>query len=389
MSRKLRSIDQRVRFGASLALPLCLLLSACGGGGTDVASIPPPPPTPTPTPPPAGTLDVQISLLPSPATRIARYGGFGSLLLNIPGNGEPPSPQLVGEGDVSFATDGRSEDGRFLYELDVALGTLPGTLTSLRMYGDAGTWTFNDTPETSHFEHDFGGDYVQVLGERLSASKKAADGSETPFLTYDFTRGTSSATLPLDAGHNVQATLDYDIGFSYVAMGEWSWRVVDLNGTAAGESGDLFFVDGNQTPTVAMPVSGTATYNARTLALLSSNGTPGIPFTLTADFGKSTISTQIDQDYQYNAADPAGDPILGIHLSGSTFFSNSNFDIPLAGTVNFSNTNVQVAPPAEPVTGAMNGAFFGPHAEQVGGVFAISRPDDTLLLRDAFVGQRP
>jgi hypothetical protein len=37
----------------------------------------------------------------------------------------------------------------------------------------------------------------------------------------------------------------------------------------------------------------------------------------------------------------------------------------------------------------MNGAFFGPHAEQVGGVFALGRPDGTLLLQDAFVGQQP
>jgi len=36
----------------------------------------------------------------------------------------------------------------------------------------------------------------------------------------------------------------------------------------------------------------------------------------------------------------------------------------------------------------MNGAFFGPSAEQVGGVFAITRPEGTLLMQDAFVGQQ-
>jgi hypothetical protein len=36
----------------------------------------------------------------------------------------------------------------------------------------------------------------------------------------------------------------------------------------------------------------------------------------------------------------------------------------------------------------MNGAFFGPHAEQVGGTLALDRADGSLLLQDAFVGQQ-
>ena len=398
MSSNRRTLDRRTRFGAALALPLCLLLSACGGGGdgTNVASIPPPPPppsptpTPTPTPTPGGTLDVQTSLLPSPATKVGNYAVIGNLL-QTPGNGGPSSIQNVGEGDISFSTAGISKDQGIQYDLNAAAGILPGGLTLLLARGAVGTWTFNDTPETSFFEHDLGGDYLQFLGERLSVFTKAADGSETPFLSYDFTRGASFTNVPLDGDHRLQTTLDYDIGFSYVAMGEWSWRVVDLNGTAAGDSGDLLFVDGVRTSQLGgMPISGTATYSAHSLALLSSNGTAGIPFTLTADFGKATISTQIDQDYQYNAADPAGDPILGIHVNGSTLFSNSGtFDIPLTGTANYADTNLKVTPAAEPVTGDMNGAFFGPQAQQVGGVFAITRPEGTVLMRDAFVGQRP
>jgi len=37
----------------------------------------------------------------------------------------------------------------------------------------------------------------------------------------------------------------------------------------------------------------------------------------------------------------------------------------------------------------MNGAFFGPHAEQVGGTFSIQRTTDQLpLYQDAFVGKQ-
>ena len=97
-------------------------------------------------------------------------------------------------------------------------------------------------------------------------------GSETAFLSYDFTRGTATSMQPL-IGQSLSSTLDYDIGYSYVAMGEWSWRVVDLNGAAAGDFGDLLFVNGDRTPASGIPVSGTATYDAHTLALLSNNAT--------------------------------------------------------------------------------------------------------------------
>jgi hypothetical protein len=36
----------------------------------------------------------------------------------------------------------------------------------------------------------------------------------------------------------------------------------------------------------------------------------------------------------------------------------------------------------------MNGAFFGPQAQQVGGMFSIDRAGGTLLMQDAFVGRQ-
>ena len=173
-------------------------------------------------------------------------------------------------------------------------------------------------------------------------------------------------------------------------MGEWSWRVVDLNGTAAGDFGHLLFVNGDRTPASGIPVSGTATYEARTLALLATSGTPGIPFNLTADFGQRTMTARIDQDYRYDPTrNISDDPILGIHVGGSTSFSNNGFfNIPLTGTANYVYNNSPTTPPTEPVAGMMNGAFFGPNAEQVGGAFSLQRPAGTLLIQDAFVGRR-
>ena len=142
-------------------------------------------------------------------------------------------------------------------------------------------------------------------------------------------------------------------------------------------------------PTTGIPVSGTATYDARTLL-----GWVKSPFTLTADFGARTIAALIDQDYRYNAAGDSMDYPLafGIHVAGSAPFSSEGlFEIPLAGTVNYTDSyplNTPEGPPSQSVTGAMNGAFFGPHAEQVGGTFSLDRANGSQLFQDAFVGQQ-
>ena len=177
-------------------------------------------------------------------------------------------------------------------------------------------------------------------------------------------------------------------------MGEWNWDFVHLDGGSAGGFGSLLFVAGDRTPSSGIPASGKATYDAHTHTLLSTNLTSGIPFTLTADFGQRTISTEIDQNYRYNAAGDIMDyPAPGIHVSGSAPFSNSGtFDIPLTGTANYSATyaiNTPDPPRSQAVKGDMNGAFFGPNAEQVGGTFSLQNSAGVPLLQDAFVGQRP
>jgi hypothetical protein len=402
MNRCLTGLRHPLRLASTSALPLCLLLSACGGGGGDsrVASIPPPPTTLPPPPASAqtvisgyslkGSLDVQTSWLQSPATRNGNYDLIGRLSL-VPGGGGPSSSRTLAPGEFVLSIYRYFDDDPFPYTLQTPAGVLPGGLTSMFIPGIVNSWDINQNI-AYRYDSPYGGDFQQDLGQRLTAFDKAGDGSETQLFSYDLTRGWASTTTSLGSGKSLRTTLDYDIGFSYVAMGEWSWRVVDLNGATAGDSGDLLFVNGDRTPAAGIPVSGTATYDAHSLALLGSSGTPGIPFTLTADFGQRTMSTMINQDYRYDPTRAVSDdPIFGIHVSGSAPFSNSGtFDIPLTGTANYASNNSPTTPPIEPVSGMMDGAFFGPHAEDVGGTFAVDRADGTLLMQDAFVGeQRP
>ena len=268
-----------------------------------------------------------------------------------------------------------------------APGTLPGGLTSTPAEIIVESWRID--PTVAYLYRSSYGSVAQALGQRLTAFDKAMDGSETQLFSYDFTRGSDSWLSSLGPTTKLRTTLDYDIGYSYVAMGEWSWNVVDSNGGGAtGESGNLLFVNGDRTPATGIPVSGTATYDARGLYFAT------VPFTLTADFGQRTMAALIDQNYR---SDPAGDimdyPLaFGIHVGGSAPFGNDGlFNIPLTGTVNFASSyaiNTPQPPPAEPTTGTMNGAFFGPNAEQVGGTFFLNRSNGVQLLQDAFVGKQ-
>ena len=380
------------RFTATSALPLCLLLSACGGDGTStVENIPLPPvrPTPTPTPTPTPQFDVKTSWLDSPATRNGTYDVIGRLS-HSSGNGGATTSRTTAPSEFTMSTSwyfGRESGDLPWYSVSAPTGILPTGLTSISVNGPFLSWSFN--PPQSYAGEPRGSSYCcQMLGQHLDAYSKAADGSETQILSNDFTRGVStwqpsaSTWLPSDNHTGVQVSLDYDIGYSYVAMGDWGWKEI-----ATGNSGELLFVDGDRTPASGIPVSGTATYDAHSLSLLSSTGTPGIPFTLTADFGVRTIATRIDQDYLYTSQVNA--PTQGIHVAGTAPFSNNGlFDIPLAGTANYSSTNSPTTPPSQPVTGDMNGAFFGPQAEQIGGAFSLQNSGGPVLIQDAFVGQQ-
>jgi hypothetical protein len=232
------------------------------------------------------------------------------------------------------------------------------------------------------------GQWPQFLGERIVGYHINDDGSKEESGSYDFTRGSTSVSLG-------GATFTYDVGNSYVAMGEWAWPV-DTSGNPRQE---LLFVNGDRTPATGIPASGKATYEAHALSLLSAaydSAYPGMPFTLTADFGRRTMSTRIDQDYQYypdsmgfGEAAIRNKAVLGIHVDGSAPFNNDGtWDIPLTGTINYSDTNQPATPPSEPVTGMMDGAFFGPHAEEVGGSFHLDRAGSQRPIQDAFVGQQ-
>jgi hypothetical protein len=289
---------------------------------------------------------------------------------------------MAAAGEFTVTTSQQQLDHR--YALNTTGGNFPAGIMSIAGSAAQRSWEINDS--VAYLYGNPYGDTPQYFGQRLGGF--STDGKQ--LFSYDYSRASGGgAQLALNPNQKLQSSFVYDVGYSYAAMGEWSWQVVDLDGKLAGDSDKLLFVNGDRTPAAAIPVSGTATYDARTLL-----GWVKAPFALTADFGARTMAARIDQDYRYNASgDSMDDPeAVGIHVAGTAGFSNDGlFNIPLSGTANIGSgylINLPTTPPSQAVTGMMNGAFFGPHAEQVGGSFFLQNSGGVQLMQDAFVGQQ-
>jgi hypothetical protein len=303
------------------------------------------------------SISVQTTWIPSPATEAGTYDIIG--LVN-----RTAGSRFTTAGDFQLEVSKSGSSGGFSYQLDSGSGFLPGGLNKLSLPVRAESWDFNPGGPNYRYENPYG-DYEQFFGQNLKEYETYSDGSKKLREDYYYNRAeVQNAVVSLPGGQQVSENLIFDVGLSYVAMGEWSWQNVTVNGGTATPTGDkntIYFAYGSRTPAAGIPVSGTATYGAHSLGDTAADS---IPFTLTADFGQRKISTQISAAGLFD-------------VSGSAPFSNNgSFDIPLAGTA-----GIQTA------SGTMDGAFFGPHAEQVGGVFSVGF-GGTTLMQDAFAGEQ-
>ena len=136
------------------------------------------------------------------------------------------------------------------------------------------------------------------------------------------------------------------LGWDYQTFGYWT-----LSGTNAATGG---FSVGMGTAPPAIPIAGTATFSGKLFAA-QPTWEFAAPMTLNVDFAARTA--------QFSSADWRAQTYMfpGTALSGTlTYSANQNA---LAGTLTSANGQY-----AGPVTGQ----FYGPHAEEVGGAFALS-----------------
>jgi hypothetical protein len=201
---------------------------------------------------------------------------------------------------------------------------------------------------------------------------------------------TSSWTTPGDAvnlsisgleacsGGNCNTSLrDLDLlAFQYLAFGGW--------GQDSGSSGNInsaagFLTVGQPTPPANIPTSGNASYSGFSTGALidSSTSTSSVlsaNFSATADFSARTISvnttgTELENSSGVTISTPQHNysGTLG-YAAGANQFS---------GTVNTASSGL---------TGTATGQFFGPSAQEIGGVFDLS--GGTINAIGLFAGQK-
>ena len=156
----------------------------------------------------------------------------------------------------------------------------------------------------------------------------------------------------------------YKLDFDYQTYGTWATGA----GTGRGEVGAL--TGGFRTLVADIPTQGIAVYNGETGGrfvedLLTSGdyGWTQSDFTATADFANREISVATANTAYYDN-------------EGNTELNVTALDI--TGTLNYnddSNSFQGLVTNAGALSGTMIGQFYGPNAEEMGGVFALSDRD--------------
>jgi hypothetical protein len=269
---------------------LALTLGACaGGGGTEIgAAGPPPVPAATPTPTPTSTPT------PTPAGSPAIFSSVTT------------STQLAVLGYEGSSTN-------------AAPAALVGTGFSVKYDAATGDYLF-DMPATAPGSLD-----VYQTGDRYWNA------------TLDGQQGGSATTIDVFR----PGSQNWDFALTYTSFA--------LYGTSDGEIGAVAF--GIPTTASAMPVTGSATYNAFVAAQDENHiGIRGSA-TLQFDFGAGTLAGQFD-------------PVIYDLLAGNTSLGHYDFvnTVYGVGSTSFSG---QLSSSSVTGLGSFEGEFTGPEAQEL------------------------
>ncbi|QGN55710.1 hypothetical protein [Novosphingobium sp. Gsoil 351] len=340
-------------------------LSGCGGGSGGVASLTSTPPpvaqSSQPAGPTASSSSYTVTTIPSPATRPGTYQAIAVLT-----DTASTSYRLAAPGEVQITTyQAGPATGDVSYTIQLTAPALPGGPTS-------STATF--TPQSRDFSPVGLGQIPLKFGDDLTATDSSGRIKLNSSRRRDYTNPVSEAFSSTRRIQNYLGT--YDVGLSYVSLGEWTYQLAatDSSGNVY-EKSSVLFVHGDRTPAAQIPVTGTASYRAASLG--------GVDLTLSADFAQRAMSAQLSQEYALSGGSVGGFSVttgLDIHGTGPILQSGT-FTIPLSGWF-IADQNTRTSP----ATGLLDGAFFGPNAMQVGGVFALGTNPGEASISDAFVG---
>jgi hypothetical protein len=255
-------------------------------------------------------------------------------------------------------------------EAGYTMDTHSGTVTSLDSpsapsTGSTLTWTLDANYNTT-------GLAIQAANSSVSLSTAAGD-------TRGIVLGHPSLLVMSnsDASKMIVASAPYDAGWDYQGFGLWNTE----NSMGVGTVGVMSA--GVPTAGAAIPASGTATYSGAAagyyvepsgnnvlLVWSDSNLSVG------ADFGARTLAFATTQTAIIQDPSSPTVPAPDLNLTGTlTYAAGSNsFTGPVSS--------------AGGLSGTADGRFYGPAAEELGGVFALNRGSGLETYTGAFGGKR-
>jgi hypothetical protein len=158
-------------------------------------------------------------------------------------------------------------------------------------------------------------------------------------------------------------------GISYVAMGQWVQNANQPANNGALQSLTAYAF-GYETPAANMPASGTATFKGY------GGGTVYKP--VGAEIQSTTVAGEASFSVNFSSGQVTGS-FTKMQVAPSQAWNDVSLTATVAaGTNRFNGTTAATSAPGTPMslsgsaTGNINGAFFGPAAQNLGAVWSLS-----------------
>lgn len=318
--------------GFCLLTGACLSLAACGGGGgggsTGGGS----------SGPTLNSGSTSSSVVPlSPLSPVLANGASG--LSALGGTTSFPTISATVAGAVTSGTTSLTVPVVDTTGANTQITIVPaGATTVSSMYGGTTYTDSYDAGGAQRFDNSFTFRELAVTG---------LPGAYSDLVLYD-------PTTVSDA-------------LQYSSFGWWDRDIAANSGTTVAST----FSYGLQTPVGSMPTSGTASYTGKTTGVAVYQGGNGGyilsgSFTATADFAANTLDAAFTNISATNV------------VTGTVYDSFTNFSA--AATISgntFSGTTASTATnpvlvTAGPYSGTIDGAFYGPSAQEIGGVWTLT-----------------
>jgi hypothetical protein len=409
----------------------CVALAACKGGGPETISAAPPPSSSSP-----GTRH-SFATPTEPKT----YNAIGgSQVFSYTTDNRRCCNQ---QGETFAATTGTVRDPKVKVAYDPRDAIFTLTVTDPNT-GAATQTRFQDPASRTDFNQDGGpaGREPQWGTPKLAAPNvrylQAGDGN--PLSPYS-----SSGTGVVNSGNN-KTPADGSPGSSYQSTtffygvpgqrnaagtttkfvtyagylrNAQSWSEINVEGGKVKQDSWHLergaFAFGENTGNDAVPKSGTASYQGGMLATMVVNPTLDKAYgaelptyfqwvegtsRVDVDFGKSTVNVSMNGTVAAPQIDRYTAPQTSTIAAGTSFTASGSASIDMVRTGGFTGSMTKAsfgattngAPTAVEIAGSsVDGTFFGPSAEEVGGSFHIvgGNPDERVDILGSFAGAKP